>query len=433
LSGVPAQLQIVPASFLSAPNAQGGIDLYGAGKHALLIEMLDSNENVIVGTSGASFSLSQAGGSLPLAVTQTGALAPNQFYVSGSASVNANSSILRATATYQGPANPCAQPGAVCSGTARVDVRQLLGVANSNINTVTLYAYGQTTPIATIANGVTNPQALIFDAAGDLFVADQPGSITVYVPPYNQAPNAIANGVNHPQALALDSRGDLFVANGNGSNSVTMYSPPYVGGPSQVITANVDDPVSLALDGSGNLFVLNAAANTVGEYAPPYSGAPTIISKGLNTPNSLALDSRGSLFVANLNSTPNSVVEYSPPFSSSSAPVATISNGINEQGTIGLSASANLFVPNQGANTVTEYVAPYTSPPATIAGGQSQPIALAIDMLGNLYVANYGNNTVTEYPPPYAGAAWTTVATGISAPLALALAPATNAATALVP
>ncbi|MBV8343981.1 MAG: hypothetical protein JO190_03180 [Candidatus Eremiobacteraeota bacterium] len=433
LSGVPAQMQIVPGSFMSAPNAQGGIDLFGAGKHALLVEMLDANQNIIIGNYGAIFSLSQAGGSLPLAVTQAGALAPNVFYVSGPASANGSSSILRATATYQGPANPCAQPNAACSGTTRVDVRQLLGVANSNISTVALYVNGQVAPLATVANGVTSPQALTFDAAGDLFVANQPGSVSAYAPPYNQAPNTISAGVNHPQALAVDARGDLFVANGNGSNSVTMYSPPYVGGPSQVITASVDDPVSLALDGNGNLFVLNAAANTVSVYAPPYGGAPTVISKGLNAPNSLALDSRGDLFVANLNSTPNSVVEYSPPFSGSSTPIATITNGVNEQGTIGLGASANLFVPNQGANTVTEYVAPYTNPPATIAGGQSQPIALAIDMLGNLYVANYGNNTVTEYPPPYAGASWATVANGISAPLALALSPATNAASAIVP
>ena len=76
---------------------------------------------------------------------------------------------------------------------------------------------------------------------------------------------------------------------------------------------------------------------------------------------------------------------------------------------------------------MTEYVAPYTSPPTTIAGGQSQPIALAIDALGNLYVANYGNNTVTEYPPPYAGGLVDRrFATGVSAPLALALSPATS-------
>ncbi|HZY95563.1 MAG TPA: hypothetical protein VFE35_00515 [Candidatus Cybelea sp.] len=419
LGGVPAQVQIVPASLMSAANAQGGIDLYGAGKHPLLVEVLDANQNVIIGNAAGSFSLNQAGGSLPLSVTQA-PLTPNLFYVSVPAA-NASSAILRATGS-QG-----------LSSTVRANLRQILAVANSNINTITLFVNGQPAPLATIQNGVTNPQALIFDASGDLFVANLPGNVSEYAPPYNQTPTTIANGVNHPQALALDGRGELFVANGSGSNTVTIYSAPYGSRPPQVISSNVDDPVSLALDSSADLFVLNAAANTVTEYAPPYNGSPTTISKGLFAPNSLALDSHGNLFVANLNSTPNSVVEYAPPFSNQSAPVVTISNGVNEQGTIALSASANLFVPNQGANTVTEYVAPYTTPPTTIVGGESQPIALAIDSLGNLYVANYGNNTVTEYPPPYSGASWTTYGSGISAPLALALSPATNAGPALLP
>jgi hypothetical protein len=430
LNAVPSQLQIVPASAMSAQTAQGSVDLYGAGKHALLVEALDANNNVIVGNAASSFSMSQAGGSLPLSVTQS-AMSPNLFYVSAPSS-SSSSAILRANANYQGPSNPCAQAGSACRGTVRVNLRQILGVANSNINTVALYVNGQTTPLATI-QGITNPQALIFDGLGNLFVASQPGSVNVYAPPYNQAPTTIASGVNRPQALALDARGNLFVANGSGSNTVTLYSPPYAGRPSQIISANVDDPVSLALDSNADLFVLNAAANTVTEYAPPYTGAPTTISKGLFAPNSLALDSHGNLFVANLNSTPNSVVEYAPPFSNQSAPVATISNGVNEQGTIGLSPSANLFVPNQGANTVTEYVAPYTGQPTTIVGGQSQPIALAIDSLGNLYVANYGNNTVTEYQPPYVAGSWTTYATGISAPLSLALSPATNSGPTLLP
>lgn len=433
LSGAPAQMQIVPASFMSAQNAQGGIDLYGAGKHALIVEMLDANQNVIVGNAGAAFTLSQAGGSLPLSVTQAKTLAPNLFYVSSPPATSAASGILRATASFTGTSNPCVAAATVCSGTARVDMRQILGVANSNANTVTLYVNGQTSPLATIQNGITSPQALIFDPSGSLFVANQPGSVSVYAAPYNQAPVAIANGVNRPQALALDTHGNLFVANAGGSNTVTVYAPPYGGRPSQTISTSVDDPVSLALDANANLFVLNAAANTVTEYAPPYTGTPTIISKGLNAPNSLALDSHGNLFVANLNSTPNSVVEYTPPFTNQSAPTATITSGVNEQGAITLSTSANLFVPNQGANTVTEYVAPYSNPPMTISGGQSQPIALAIDSNGDLYVANYGNNTVTEYPPPYAGASWMTLSTGISAPSSLALSPATNSGSTLLP
>lgn len=434
LNAVPAELAIVPASLMSGVNAQGGIDLYGAGKHALLVQLLDANNNVIIGGPPATFSISPAGGALPLTVSQTGTIAPNLFYVTAPASAGTNMAILRATVTYLGPANLCAQGGAECAGTTRVDVRQILAVANSSANTVTLYVNGQSLPLVTIQGAVANPQALIFDALGDLFVANQPGSVSVYAPPYaGVTPTTINNSINHPQALAIDAHGNLFVANGNGSNTITEYSPPYTGSPSTSIVMGVNDPVSLALDSTADLFAADAAADTVTEYAPPYNRAPITISKGLNAPNSLALDGHGNLFVTNLNSTPNSVVEFAPPFSNASVPVATITNGVNEQGSIGLSTLANLFVPNQGANTVTEYIAPYTGAPTTIVGGQSQPVALAIDAFNNLYVANYGNNTVTEYAPPYVAAQWTTIANGVSAPQALALSPPTSVSGSLVP
>jgi hypothetical protein len=433
VGAVPAQLIVVPASFMSAENAQGGIDLLGAGKHPLLVEMLDPNQNVIVGTGPATFTISVAGGSLPVTVTQSATLAPNLFYVSAPASATTSTAALRVTVSYLGSVNPCTQSSAVCGGTTRIDLRQILAVANSSTNTVTLYTNGQSAPLTTIQNNVADPQALIFDALGDLFVANQPGSVSEFAPPYNGAATTITSSVNHPQALALDVHGNLFVANGSGSNTITLYSPPYTGSPSAAITSGVNDPTSLALDTNADLFVANTAANTVTEYAPPYNRAVATISKGLNSPNSLALDAHGNLFVTNLNSTPNSVVEYAPPFSNASMPVVTITNGVNEQGAIGLSGSATLFVPNEGANTVTEYVAPYTGTPTTIVGGQSQPVALAIDALNDLFVANYGNNTVTEYPPPYAGGSWTTISSGIGAPQALALSPATGVGSAVLP
>jgi len=430
--GVPTQIAIVSASSLGAQN-QGGIDLYGAGRHAIVVEALDANQNVIVGGPPANFSLIMAGGALPLTITQSTAGAPNLFYVTPSGTASTASAFLRATASYLGPSNPCLASSAVCAGNIRIDDRQIIGVANSAANDVTVYAGGQSAPLVTVGSGVTDPQALVFDALGNLFVADEPGSVTEYAPPYATAPTTIVSGVNHPQALAVDARGDLFVANGSGSNTVTLYAPPYNGLSETTISAGVDDPVDLSLDGNANLYVVNEANNTVTIYAPPYGNVPIVISKGLNAPNSLALDARGNLFVANLNSTPNSVAEYSPPFSKESAPVATITNGVNEQGTIGLGGSANLFVPNQGANTVTEYVAPYVNAPTTISGGQSQPVALAIDAPGNLYVANLGNNTITQYAPPYASGSWTTISNGISMPVAIALSPVSGAGLSLVP
>ena len=201
----------------------------------------------------------------------------------------------------------------MCSGTVRVDVRQLLAVANSGANSVTLYVNGQNVPLATIQNGVTSPAGAGLRCRRRPLRRESAGKRDANTrrPTAQPADRRSAVGVNHPQALALDARGNLFVANGNGSNTVTMYSPPYGGAPAATITTGVDDPVSLAFDSGSNLFVVN---RRVAIRSPStrrrIRGTPTTISNGLNAPNSLALDSRGNLFVANLNRTPNSVVEY---------------------------------------------------------------------------------------------------------------------------
>ncbi|HEY1655592.1 MAG TPA: hypothetical protein VGF86_10785 [Candidatus Tumulicola sp.] len=427
LAGTVAQVDVVPGSSMSGENAQAGIDLYGAGKHQLVAQLLDGNQDIILGPSAPAVAVAQVGGSLTLAIVAANPSTPNVFTVSPPPTYSGTTATLRVTATFPGQAqSPCTQAGATCSGSVAVDVRQLLAVANASANTVTLYAGGQNVPLVTIQNGITGPQALVFDAAGDLFVASQPGNVTEYVAPYTGPPATIVVGINHPQALAVDARNDLFVANGSATNTVTEYAPPYSGAPIATVSSGINDPVSVGLDGSANLFVANQAANTVTVYSAPYNGSPIVLSSGLNAPNSLAVDGRGNVFVSNLNSTPNSVVEFVPPLSNSSVPSVAITNGVNEQGAIGLSPSASLFVPNQGANTVTEYAAPYGGVPTTISGGQSQPVALAVDASANLYVANYGNNTVTVYPVPYNGVSWITLSNGVSNPQALALSPTTS-------
>jgi hypothetical protein len=426
VAAVPETVVAVPASAMSATNLQGGIDLYGSGKHPLAIEMLDGSQNIVVGGGPWTYNVSPVGGTLNVNLLPPVPSAPNLVTLSVSqASATATASLRLAVGFSGTGSNPCQQEGNTCSGNVTLDVRQLLAVANSSANTVTLYAGNANVPVATVQSQLVNPQALVFDAQGDLFVASQPGSVIEFAPPYTGQPTSIGAGVNHPQALALDNKGNLFVANGNGSNSVTEYAPPYTGAPTSTITTGIDDPVSLALDSAGDLFVANQSANTVTLYASPYTAAPTRISNGLNGPNSIAIDARGNLFVSNLNSTPNAVLQYQPPYTSSIVPAAWITNGVNEQGAIGLGPVGNLFVPNQGANTVTEYSQPNSSP-ATIKGGQSQPVALAVDVAGNLFVANYGNNTVTEYGPPYVGVSWTTITTGIVNPQALALSPPTT-------
>jgi len=204
----------------------------------------------------------------------------------------------------------------------------------------------------------------------------------------------------------------LFVANA-GNNHVTEYAPPYTGTPT-IISTDVNGPFALTLDAAGDLFVANDGNNTVTEYAPPYTGTPTIISTDVNGPFALTLDAAGDLFVADSG---NTVTEYAPPYTGTPT---TISTGVSDPQALALDAAGDLFVANFNPNTVTEYAPPYTGTPTTISTGVSEPEALTLDAAGDLFVANVGNNTVTEYAPPYTGTP-TTISTGLSYPQALAL------------
>jgi hypothetical protein len=210
----------------------------------------------------------------------------------------------------------------------------------------------------------------------------------------------------------------LFVAN-HGSDSVTEYAPPYTGAPT-TISNGVVVPDALAMDAAGDLFVASYDAG-VTEYASPYTGAPTVtIASGINEPDALTLDAAGDVFVANFagyTGNTGAVTEYAPPYTGTSA---TITTGIEQPGSLALDAYGDVFVANLFNSTVTEYAPPYTGAPTTISTGMDRPEGLALDAAGDLFVANAFNGTVTKYVPPYT-AAPTTISNGVSLPDAVVL------------
>ncbi len=423
LSGIPQEMDIAPGARAVHGSQSAGLVLYGSSPQPFIVNVRDVDGNIIVGPGSPTYSVSVLSGSgwTPAAPSST---APNVFTLTPPGT-NGAGALLRVTATYSDAT--CTRAGAVCSATFSVknDI-QTLFIANQASpeggNTVTEYAPPYTGTPTTISNGVYLPFALVLDAYGNLFVANEEGGSTVteYAPPYSGTPTTISNGVNEPFALALDAAGDLFVANTGGS-TVTEYAPPYSGTPT-TISNGVNKPFALALDAAGDLFVANTGGNTVTEYAPPYSGTPTTISTGVNQPYALALDAAGDLFVANEEG--STVTEYAPPYSGTPT---TISNGVNLPIALALDAAGDLFVGNAGLTqfvgfTVTEYAPPYTGTPATISKGVYQPYALALDGAGDLFVANHGLSTVTEFAPPYSGTP-TTISNGVIEPYALVLTP----------
>jgi len=327
--------------------------------------------------------------------------------------------IITATlAACSGTSTTLPPPGTVPGASQAPQV--LYFVTDANANALTAYplnANGNTPPTRTIAGSSTGlgfPRRVISDAAGNLYVANAPGtgahSITVYGPSANgnvSPLNTISGsntGLTGADGMALDSSGNLFVAN-----------------------------CSLCFQSSGTDAVLVFAAGASGNVAPAHtiSGANTTLSG----PTDLAFDAAGNLLVTNSSS--NTVVTFAPGVFGNVAPSATLggaNTGISAPECVAFDASGNIYVCNSANATITVY-APgttgNTAPTRTLGGASTQlqgPTSAAFDSAGNMYVANSGSNSITVYAPGATGnqAPMLTVSggsTGLVTPIGLALQP----------
>ncbi len=325
--------------------------------------------------------------------------------------------------------------------TGRVDASQWLAVSScqpcatyqSGPSSELLFKGTAPNPRRRLHNGIAAPWVgLLFDAFGDLFVANCTTCVTgqagvnnvVEIKPHANTPAVtITNGITYPFDLAMDAAGTLYASNlgcysPSCTSTVSEYPRGYTSGPPSAQIA-VDYPLGLAIDSAQNLYVANCEVCKTGTtgsdailvYAPGSTTPSRTISTGVNEPVALAVDSSNDLYVANcMNcglgaaayvSGSDSVTEYP---SGSGTPVKTISfSAIDVPFSIAVDPSADLYVGNYAANTVTEYPPNAVNPSKTIANGISSPASLAVNSSGALYVSNAGANTVTEYSANYRG------------------------------
>jgi DNA-binding beta-propeller fold protein YncE len=299
-----------------------------------------------------------------------------------------------------------------------------LFVANFDSNgnpIVSEFAAKSTTPTATIGGGLSAPDALALDPSGDLYVANSGNNTVSEFAPGGSTPIATLSGLNGPVALACDSGGNLYVANGDG-NTVSEFAAGSTGTTPTATLTGLEHPDALAFDSGGNLYVANPGNNSVSEFYPGDTTADVTYT-GLDDPDALAFDSGGNLYVANAGN--NTVSEF---YWGDTTPDVTFI-GLDGPVALALDASGNLFVANwnsgtSGAGTVSEFYPGDTTPDATLTG-LSTPAALAFDPSGNLYVVNWWKSepygTVSEFAP--GSITPTATLSGFQAPIALAFGP----------
>jgi hypothetical protein len=139
-------------------------------------------------------------------------------------------------------------------------------------------------------------------------------------------------------------------------------------------------------DGSSGVLIYNPKAAN--------SGPIGSITNGVSAPAGVAVDKQGNLYVTNEGT--NTVTIYAPGVST---PMLTISSGINGPYGIGVDSQGNVFVSNLGTNDITAYAAGQTSPYESINfNAYGQAVGIGIDASDNVWVACDSSNGVFEIP-----------------------------------
>jgi len=145
---------------------------------------------------------------------------------------------------------------------------------------------------------VYTPEGLVFDSAGDLFVADYSnGIIYEFTNGMASMKGIFASGLDGPEGLAFDSAGDLFEADLVSGNIYEFTNG--VASMKGLFASGLNEPIGLAFDSAGDLFVANNYNDTIYEFTNGVASKKGIFSTDVFEPEGLAFNSAGNLFVAN--------------------------------------------------------------------------------------------------------------------------------------
>jgi len=240
-----------------------------------------------------------------------------------------------------------------------------------------------------------------------------PTSSGVSAPGYSSSPVALGSGFKYPAGVAFDAAGNVYVAD---ENNNAVYKIPVGGGAPVTLGSGFNSPLGVAVDAAGNVFVADASNNAVKEI-PVGGGAIITLGSGFKVPASLALDAAGNIYVADFG---NGAIKKIPVGGGATITLATVST--NTQG-VAVDAAGNVYFGTVFGNQV-KMIPVGGGGLVTLGSGFNQPRGVAVDATGNVYVGDFGNNAVKEIP--VGGGAPITLGSGFSGPEGVAIDPAGN-------
>jgi hypothetical protein len=184
---------------------------------------------------------------------------------------------------------------------AFVDAALNLYVTNQG-GSVAVYPLGQTSPSFTYSSGLSRPLYSVADSHR-LFVGDaDTGQVVEYALGNGQPQYALQSLGGEVDGVALDSAGNLYAAyrGGEGGGGVEFW--PQGAGTGQNLGIHLNAPQGLAIDSAGNIVVADTDGAEMVEAFHPGQTSPFAETPGISgVPTGIAVSAReGKVFVSEL-------------------------------------------------------------------------------------------------------------------------------------
>lgn len=299
----------------------------------------------------------------------------------------------------------------------RTGAVEFLDGSGNLLSTVYLYGIG-TAPVAGFSPGtaslpsvsglgstpLNNAQGPVFDAAGNMFLADTNNNRVVEVAPGGAATVVSTSEITltAPTGVAIDGAGNLYIAD-SGNGRVVEVSAQ---GAASILSTNsiaLASNYGVAVDGLGNVYTSDAANNRVLVF--PNIGSPYILPTTgvtLGAAYGVAADGAGNVFIADY--TNSRIVKVSNG-NGTVLGTGALSPALASPNAVAVDGDGNVYVSDSGNNRVVEISAGTTNGLVLNTGSYAldAPNCAADDHLGDLFICDAGNDRIVEVNQAAAG------------------------------
>lgn len=162
-------------------------------------------------------------------------------------------------------------------------------VANTGDNTIVRVLPDGTSSV--FATGLNQPYDLKFDPAGSTLYVTNAGNNTISAIDSQGHVQTLARSIaNRPQGMRYDTAGNLWIANDDGTLRVS-----HPDGSVETLATGLASPRGLAVDGAGTAYVASYSSGTVQKIS---GGQTTPFATGLSSPWGVAIDDAGTIWVS---------------------------------------------------------------------------------------------------------------------------------------